>query len=165
MSEPFVGEVRLMAFDFAPKGWAKCDGQLLSINQNQAIFALMGTNYGGNGQTTFGLPNLRGRVPIHMGPSNQLSTVGGEEAHTLSVSEMPAHVHPLTASSDGADQVLPNGTLLGAFNNGYRGASNLVAIQPATIGNAGGSQAHENRQPFLVLNYCVALSGFFPTRN
>lgn len=165
MSEPFLGEIRLMAFNFAPKGWAKCDGQQLPINQNQATFSLMGTVYGGNGQTTFALPNLRGRVPIHRGSSNSLGTSAGQDSQTLTMSQMPVHLHQFNAADTNADQVLPNGNMLGSFNNGYRGPTNLVAMHPSTIGNAGGSQPHENRQPFLVMNYCVALVGIFPTQN
>ena len=165
MSDPYLAEVRLMAFDFAPKGWAKCDGQLLAINQNQATFSLMGTMYGGNGQTNFALPNLRGRIPLHWGNSLSQGTVTGEEAHTLSISEMPAHTHLLSAANADGDDTNTPANMLGAFNNGYRGATNLIAIQTNTITNVGGSQPHENRQPFLTMNWCVALVGIFPSQN
>jgi microcystin-dependent protein len=164
MSEPYLGEIRLMAFAFAPQGWAKCDGQMLPINQNQATFSLMGTSYGGNGQTNFALPNLRGRTGLHMGNLTQ-GTILGEEAHTLTLSEMPAHTHLLSAATADGDDTNTPANMLGAFNNGYRGPTNLIAIQPGTITNVGGSQAHENRQPFLVMNWCVALIGVFPSHN
>ena len=165
MSDPYLAEVRLMAFDFAPKGWAKCDGQLLAINQNQATFSLMGTMYGGNGQTNFALPNLRGRIPLHWGNALNQGTIIGQEAHTLTIGEMPTHSHLLSgANADGDDTNTP-ANMLGAFNNGYRGATNLIAIQTNTITNVGGSQPHENRQPFLTMNWCVALVGIFPSQN
>ena len=165
MSDPYLAEVRLMAFDFAPKGWAKCDGQLLAINQNQATFSLMGTMYGGNGQTNFALPNLRGRIPLHWGNSLSQGTVLGEEAHTLTIGEMPNHTHTLSAANADGDDTNTPANMLGAFNNGYRGATNLIAIQASTISNVGGSQPHENRQPFLTMNWCVALVGIFPSQN
>ena len=165
MSDPYLAEVRLMAFDFAPKGWAKCDGQLLAINQNQATFSLMGTMYGGNGQTNFALPNLRGRIPLHWGNSLRQGTVLGEEAHTLTIGEMPNHTHTLSAANADGDDTNTPANMLGAFNNGYRGATNLIAIQTNTITNVGGSQPHENRQPFLTMNWCVALVGIFPSQN
>ena len=165
MSDPYLAEVRLMAFDFAPKGWAKCDGQLLAINQNQATFSLMGTMYGGNGQTNFALPNLRGRIPLHCGNSLSQGTVLGEEAHTLTIGEMPNHTHTLSAANADGDDTNTPANMLGAFNNGYRGATNLIAIQTNTITNVGGSQPHENRQPFLTMNWCVALVGIFPSQN
>ena len=165
MSDPYLAEVRLMAFDFAPKGWAKCDGQLLAINQNQATFALMGTTYGGDGQTTFALPNLRGRIPLHWGNALNQGTIIGQEAHTLTISEMPTHSHLLSAANADGDDTNTPGNMLGAFNNGYRGATNLIAIQASTISNVGGSQPHENRQPFLTMNWCVALVGIFPSQN
>jgi microcystin-dependent protein len=165
MSEAFLGELRLMAFGYAPKGWAQCNGQLLPINQNQALFSLMGTMYGGDGQTVFALPDLRGRVPLHKGPSITQGTKAGEELHTLTVSEMPTHLHQLNADASDADDVNTPSNRLAAFNNGYRGATNLAAIHASTVSNVGGSQPHENRQPFLVMNYCVALQGIFPSQN
>ena len=163
MSEPFLGELKLMAFNFAPKGWALCNGQFMTINQNQALFSLLGTMYGGNGQTTFALPNLRGRVPMHVGAGFNQGQSGGQDAHTLTSQEMPAHNHPVNASTAAGNAADP--TMLAPFSDGYGGTASLTSIQPATIGNVGGGQAHENRQPYLVLNWCIALQGIFPSRN
>ena len=166
MSDPFLSEIRLMSFVFAPKGWALCNGQLLPINQNQALFSLLGTTYGGNGQTTFALPNLQGKVPLHMGNGHTLGETGGEQAHTLSISEIPTHVHVANASSTPAEvNAATNAAYLGAVANTYTSASNLVAMSPAEIGTVGGSQAHLNMQPFLTLSYCIALQGIFPSQN
>ena len=162
MSEPFLGELKLMSFNFAPKAWAQCNGQLLPINQNQALFSLLGTMYGGNGQTTFALPDLRGRVPLHRGRHTQGQKIG-EEAHTLISNEMPTHNHNVSASSQNGDQAGPK--ILAGASNAYSGPSNLTTIAPGTVSNVGGSQAHENRQPYLVLNWCIALQGVFPSRN
>ena len=168
MSEPFLGEIRITAFNFPPRGWAYCNGQVLPIAQNQALFALLGTTYGGNGQTTFALPNLRGRAPMHFGAGFALGQQGGEEAHTLTASEMPAHTHALPAQSQPAqDGVAPAGAASFAASGvqPYRsGASQTVAAQSA-VGATGGSQAHENRPPFLVVSFCIALQGIFPSRN
>jgi len=163
MSEPFLSEIRIMSFGYAPKGWAQCNGQLLPINQNQALFALLGTTYGGNGQTTFALPDLRDRVPIHTGNGHVLGERAGEEAHTLAVAELPAHTHVLAGTSTNADSPIPTGNLLGAANNAYASPANLTTLHPSTISSAGGSQPHENRQPFLALNFCIALQGIFPS--
>ena len=166
MSEPFLGELKIVSFNFPPKGWALCNGQFLPINQNQALFSLLGTMYGGNGQTTFALPDLRGRMPIHVGGGfdNQGQT-GGETAHTLTMNEMPQHIHFLNAATADGDTPVATGNMLAAFNNGYAGASNLTTLLPASISNVGGSQAHENMSPYLVLNYIIALQGIFPSRN
>ncbi len=165
MPTPYLGEIKIVAFNFAPQGWAQCNNQFLPINQNQALFSLLGTTYGGNGQTTFALPDLRGRVPLHIGGGHLQGEKAGSEAHTLTVQEMPQHAHFMTASTlDGDAPVLTN-SLLGAFNNGYRAADNLAAIAPATIANVGGSQAHLNMQPFLTLMMCIALQGVFPSQN
>ena len=165
MSEPFLGELRLMAIDFAPKGWAPCNGQLLPINQNQALFALLGTMYGGNGQTTFALPDLRGRVPVHRGTQGGLpqGSSGGSDAHTLTVSELPTHTHVASASPQPGNQPVP--ATLAAANNAYGPPTDLTTLTPQTITNVGGSQAHENRQPYLTLNWCIALQGIFPSQN
>lgn len=172
MAEPFLSEIRLMSFVFAPKNWALCNGQFLPINQNQALFSLLGTTFGGNGQTTFALPDLRGRVPIHVGNGHTLGERGGEEAHTLSISEMPNHVHFLQASNANGNQVNPNfggtGFVLGAepgnpYATGF--TPSAVALNAATLANNGGSQAHQNMQPYLALSYCIALSGIFPSPN
>ena len=166
MAEPFLSEIRIFSFNFAPRGWATCDGQLLPINQNQALFSLLGTTYGGDGRTTFALPNLQSRTPIHVGSGHTLGERGGEEAHTLSTSEIPAHVHSLAASSTSAGgNASPSGRFLGGGNNVYHAESNLTPLASGSIANAGGSQAHLNMQPFLTLNFCIALQGIFPSRN
>jgi len=154
-----------MSFNFPPKGWAFCNGQLLPINQNQALFSLMGTYYGGNGQTNFALPNLQGRVPIHQGNGYVQGQSAGEAAHTLLISEIPAHVHVVTASSNVADQGSPQGNYLALeSSNAYSTApDNTMAQQAVPI--AGGSQPHDNMSPYLVLNFCIALTGIFPSRN
>ena len=163
MGTPFLGEIKIISWNFAPRGWAFCNGQLLAINQNQALFSLFGTSYGGNGQTNFALPDLRGRAPIHVGGNFSVQgQKGGEPTHTLTQSEMPMHVHLAQASSKNADQ--PLGGVLGAANNVYQKFSSPVALQASTISNVGGSQAHENRMPLLVLNFIVALQGIFPSR-
>jgi microcystin-dependent protein len=170
MSDPFLGEIRLSSFAFAPRGWALCQGQLLPINSNQALFAMLGTTYGGNGQTNFALPDLRGRSPIHMGQGSTLGEVRGEEAHTLSSNELPTHAHALQASGDIANNSSPGGALLAAKGRGGRdiyaaASSPLTAMSPASIAPVGGSQAHNNMQPFLTLNFIIAMQGIFPSQN
>ena len=165
MSTPFIAEIKIVSFNFAPKGWALCNGQSLPINQNQALFALLGTTYGGNGQTSFSLPNLQGRVPFHMGSGLTLGAGGGETAHTLSISELPAHTHTPAGSSAAANTSNPlTDFWADAGKNNFNSASN-VSMAPQAIGNAGGSQAHENMSPYLVLNFCIALQGIFPSQN
>jgi microcystin-dependent protein len=164
MAEPFLSEIRIMSFNFPPKGWAFCNGQLLPINQNQALFSLLGTTYGGDGRVNFALPDLQGRVPIHMG-SHTLGERGGEQAHTLSISELPMHVHVLQASSTDGDTPVPTSDVLAASAvQFYSAANNLTSLLPSTVANVGGSQAHLNMQPFLVLNFCIALQGIFPSQ-
>ena len=165
--EPFLSEIRIFGFNYAPRGWAMCNGQTLPINQNQALFSLLGTRYGGNGQTTFALPDLRGRIPMHMSGSHDLGEVGGEQAHTLTQSELPAHIHLVSASQTTATEVLPAGNVLAnsAPNNLYGAVQNLAATSPSTISSVGGSQAHTNMQPYLTLTFCIALQGLFPTQN
>ena len=167
MAEPFLSEIRIMSFGFPPKGWALCNGQLLPINQNQALFSLLGTTYGGDGRVTFALPDLQGRVPIHMSSGRALAERGGEPSHTISISELPTHTHQLVGSSNTGTQpvpvqaysaVAPEQLYLPPDNN-------LVALNPATITNVGGSQAHLNMQPCLVLNFSIALQGIFPSQN
>jgi microcystin-dependent protein len=165
MGEPFLAEIRIVSFNFAPKGWAFCDGQTLPINQNQALFALLGTTYGGNGITTFALPNLQGRVPFHFGGNFALGQTGGEANHTLAASEMPAHNHLAMANSSNADQVSPSGNFWAKGAASAYSAAPNNAMSPTSLANAGGSQAHPNLSPFLVLNFVIALQGIFPSRN
>jgi microcystin-dependent protein len=167
MAEPFLSEIRIMSFGFAPKGWALCNGQLLPINQNQALFSLLGTTYGGDGRVNFGLPNLMSRAPMHTGSGHTLGERGGEQAHTLSISEIPTHVHVANACSATANTNIPAGNLLANTtpNSLYGAATNLAAMAPATVANVGGSQAHLNMQPFLTLSFCIALQGIFPSQN
>ncbi|HEX4497362.1 MAG TPA: tail fiber protein [Thermoanaerobaculia bacterium] len=165
MAEPFLSEIRIMSFGFPPKGWATCDGQLLPINQNQALFSLLGTTYGGDGRVNFGLPNLQGRAPIHMGSGHTLGERGGEQAHTLSISEIPTHVHTLNGtSSAGMAAIAPNNLVANSASQLYQPPNNLVAMNPADLATIGGSQAHLNMQPFLVLNFSIALQGIFPSQ-
>jgi microcystin-dependent protein len=167
MAEPFLSEIRIMSFNFAPRGWAMCNGQLLPINQNQALFSLLGTTYGGNAQTTFALPDLRGRVPIHAGSGHTLGEHAGETSHTLTRAEMPQHVHPLMASLvDGTSLVAPGNLLAKTPNALYHAPDdNLAAMNPAAVAPVGGTQPHENMMPYLTLNFCIALQGIFPSRN
>jgi microcystin-dependent protein len=168
MAEPFLSEIRIMSFGFAPKGWALCNGQLLPINQNQALFSLLGTTYGGDGRINFGLPDLQGRTPIHMGQGHTLGERGGEQAHTLSITELPTHVHTANATSAVATANTPTNALLLAQSTSsqlYTAAANLTTMAPNALGNAGGSQPHLNMQPFLTLNFSIALQGIFPSQN
>lgn len=166
MGTPFLAEIRIMGFNFPPKGWAFCNGQFMPINQNQALFSLLGTTYGGNGQTTFALPNLQGRVPIHTGNGHTLGEVGGQEAHTVTIQEMPAHMHFLNATNSPGTASIPGGSILaGAPSNVYGAFQNIVPMGTEAVSSVGGSQPHENRQPYIVLNFCIALQGVFPSRN
>lgn len=167
MSDPFLGEIKIISWNFAPKGWAFCNGQFLPINQNQALFSLFGTMYGGNGQTTFALPDFRGKVPIHVGDGLTQGQVGGQSAHTITQSEMPAHNHFVQVTNTDATDSNPTGGVILAKSvaNSYGPATSLVTMSPSTIGNVGGSQPHTNQQPYLVLNFIVALQGIFPSRN
>jgi microcystin-dependent protein len=166
MAEPFLSEIRIMSFQFAPKGWALCNGQLMPINQNQALFSLLGTTFGGDGRVNFALPDQRGRTPIHVGGGHTLGEKGGEQAHTLSIAELPTHVHVANGSSAAGNAAPPaNNLLAGTPALIYNAPASLVALQPGTITNTGGSQAHLNMQPFLVLNFCIALQGIFPSPN
>jgi microcystin-dependent protein len=166
MAEPFLSEIRIMSFVFAPKGWALCNGQLLPINQNQALFSLLGTTFGGDGRVNFALPDLRGKTPIHVGSGHTLGEQGGEQAHTLSISELPTHTHVANATSDNATTGTPTNNLLAKSTNFfYEAPANLTALNAATVTNVGGSQAHLNMQPFLTLSFCIALQGIFPSPN
>ena len=164
MSEPFLSEIKIMSFGFPPKGWALCDGQLLPINQNQGLFSLLGTTYGGDGRVNFGLPDLQGRTPMHMGNGHTLGERGGEQSHTLSISEIPTHVHTSNGSTSTTGLVDPptNNVLAGA--QVYNPPNNLTSLLPSTLANVGGSQAHLNMQPFLTLSFCIALQGIFPSQ-
>lgn len=163
MSTPFIGEIRIMAFNFAPRSWALCNGQLLPINQNQALFALLGTTYGGNGTTNFALPNLQGRSPMGFGASHPLGESSGEAAHTLTQNEIPQHLHELRGVSAPGTTFGPANGYFAAHRGGY--AQALGTALAASSSAAGGSQPHENRPPYLGLNFCIALTGIFPSRN
>jgi microcystin-dependent protein len=163
MAEPFLAEIRLMSFNFAPKGWALCNGQTLPINQNQALFSLLGTTYGGNGQTTFALPDIRGRVPVHEGQNFSLGQRGGEEAHTITQGEFPTHNHLVNVSNANANAT-PTGNYFAAANNAYHQAPANTNIAPSSITNIGGSQPHNNMQPYLAITFAIALQGIFPSQ-
>jgi microcystin-dependent protein len=168
VAEPFLSEIRIMSFGFAPKGWALCNGQLLPINQNQALFALLGTTFGGNGQTNFALPNFEGRTPVHVGQGHTLGEAAGEPAHTLSSPEMPQHVHFMAASTSATGgSASPLNGFLGGGDNVYAApdAGTPGPLRPDSITQVGGGQAHLNMQPFLTLSFCIALTGIFPSRN
>jgi microcystin-dependent protein len=172
MAQPFIGEIRCCGFNFAPVGWAMCNGQLLAISQNEALFQLIGTTYGGNGVNTFALPDLRGRVPIHQGSfagtTYVLGQVAGVESVTLTTQELPAHSHPITATSNAATLKRPvTNTFYAASssgNNFYESGTTLTALASNTVANAGGNQPHSNIQPYLTLNWCMALEGIFPSQ-
>lgn len=179
MDDPYIGELLLISFNFAPKGWALCNGQLLPINQNQALFSLLGTMYGGNGQTTFALPDLRGRAPIHMGNGFTEGQRGGEENHTISIAEMAAHTHVMqgdavTAAASNFNVPALNRSLgqsIGVPASGSTFVENIydtavpgAAMAAGTVGNTGGSQPHNNMQPYLVMNWIIALVGIFPSQ-
>ena len=166
MAEPFLSEIRIMSFGFAPKGWAMCNGQLLPINQNQALFSLLGTTYGGDGRVNFGLPNLRGDVPIHVGQGHTLGETAGTTAVTISQQTMAQHLHFAQGTSNSSGNVAtPGNALLAASNvTVYGPPAGLVALDPSSVTNVGGSQAHNNMMPYLVLNFCIALQGIFPSQ-
>ncbi len=165
MGTPYLAEMRIVSFNFAPKGWALCNGQLLPISQNQALFSLLGTTYGGDGRVNFGLPNLQGRTPIHVGNGHTLGELGGESNHTLIVTEMPTHNHPATGSSSTSTSAAPGGNYWGSAGLASYNSSQNTVMSGSAIANAGGSQAHQNTQPYLVLNIVIALQGIFPSQN
>jgi microcystin-dependent protein len=166
VADPFLSEIRIMSFVYAPRDWALCNGQLLPINQNQALFSLLGTTFGGDGRVTFALPDLRGRTPIHVGAGHTLGERGGEQAHTLSIAELPTHRHTLQASSQTGNTPVPTNDVLAANASAlYHPAADLTAMSTQTVTNVGGSQAHGNMQPFLTLSFCIALNGIFPSPN
>lgn len=167
MSTPFVAQLMLAAFNYAPKGWAQANGQLLPINQNQALFSLVGTTYGGNGIQNFGLPNLQGRTPVGVGNGVNYGEVAGVESVTLLSTTVPPHIHTFNASGAAATGEKPVAGYLMASQgaNVYAAAASLGSMNGATVSTVGGSQPHENRQPFLVMNWCIALQGIFPSRN
>ncbi len=166
MATGFLGEIRMFGFTYPPRGWAFCNGQLLPINQNQALFSILGTTYGGNGQTSFQLPNLQSRVPVHVGPQTLLGQVSGEAAHTLTTNEIPQHTHTVNASAGAVSSGTPAGNYLtsAASDALYTASANANGIL-APLANAGSSQAHENMQPYLAVSFCIALAGIFPSRN
>lgn len=182
--DPFISEIRIFGFDWAPRGWAKCDGSLLSVQQNPALFALLGKNFGGNGTTTFGLPDLRGRVPVHLGTTarnsltyvtSTIGTAGGHEGIALTEAQIPAHNHQVTASSSPATlKALPDNVIGAAINKQSSqathmyapfDAANHVSLDPGSIGLTGGGLPHQNCQPSMGVNFCIALQGIFPSRN
>lgn len=164
MSEPFLGEIKIISWNFPPKGWAFCNGTLLPINQNQALFSVLGTTYGGDGRQTFGLPNLQGRSPVHVGNGISLGELGGETSHTLNISEIPAHTHVPAGSSNAPSAPAPTGNLWSTKASIFAPASD-TAMKPACITATGGNQPHENMSPYLVLNFVIALQGIFPSPN
>ena len=169
MGTPYLAEIRATSFAFPPKGWALCNGQLLPINQNQALFSILGTTYGGDGRVNFALPDLRGRVPMHRSATRVLGQASGEESHTLTLGETPAHKHSVVTSNAAAATASPSGTLPAAVPAGsppvYAPAQHLVSLNPQAVAATGGNQPHENRQPYLTINFIIALQGIFPSRN
>jgi len=180
MSEPFLSEIKVVSFNFPPKGWALCNGQLLPINQNQPLFALLGTTYGGNGQTNFALPNLRGRIPIHFGGAHDLGEAAGSTSVTINIQQLPTHTHQLMGRTDIVDADFgpqdPTGKLYAGAQvslqggnkvagNVYANPSSLVTLNAGAVSNVGGSQPHNNMMPYLTLNFIIALQGIFPSQN
>jgi len=165
MAQPFLGEVKIISWNFPPKGWTFCNGQLLPINQNQALFSILGTTYGGDGRVTFGLPNLQGRTPVHVGDGIILGELGGETAHTLNISELPAHNHVPVGSTTTPPTSPSAAGNLWAPNTGLYNSTANTAMNPACILPTGGSQPHENMSPYLVVNFIIALQGIFPSQN
>jgi microcystin-dependent protein len=165
MGEPFLGEIKLLSFENSPRNYAHCNGQLLPINQNQALFALLGTGFGGNGQTTFALPDMRGRCAMHDGNGHNLYEKAGSEAVTLTISQLPMHLHQITADDANADTPVVTGSRFAGVNNLYRAPSALVPLHATSVSNVGGSQPHNNMSPFLTISFVIALVGIFPSQN
>lgn len=166
MSEPFLSEIKIVSFNFPPKGWALCNGQLLPINQNQALFALLGTTYGGNGQTNFALPNIRGRVPIHMGNGHTLGEAAGSTSVTVNIQQLPTHTHAMMGSATAGDVPVPTNNVLATTPaNIYAAPAGLTTLNPVNVSSVGGSQPHNNMMPYLTLNFIIALQGIFPSQN
>lgn len=168
MADPFLGEIRAFGFNYAPRYWAACDGQVLPINQYESLYSLLGTMYGGDGRTTFALPDLRGRVAFDAGPTHAQGSTGGSETHVLQQAEMPTHTHSWMASSTTADSASPADSLLAAStatNPAWAAPGSPVAMAPEAIAATGGAVGHENMQPWLVVQYCICLKGLFPPRN
>jgi microcystin-dependent protein len=166
MANSFLGEIKIMSFGFAPKGWALCNGQLMPITQNEGLFSLIGIDFGGNGSSNYALPNFQGKVPIHMGNGYDIGQTGGESAHNLSISELPVHGHTAQGTSiNGSTSVPTTLACLGAVNNMYGNAANLTSLSQTAISLTGGSQPHPNMQPFLALTFCICLLGVFPSHN
>ncbi len=171
MSEPFLSEIKMVGFNFAPRGWAFCDGQILPINQNQSLYSLLGTTYGGDGRTSFGLPDLRGRVPMHFNSAHPQGLKSGQEAVSLTTVEIPSHTHDARATSAPASSVNPSGNLPGVTGGSlfsitpYGELTSPVDLASNALSNTGAGHGHENMQPYLALSFCIALSGVFPSRN
>ena len=165
MAQPYVGEIRMFGGNFAPAGWMFCEGQLLPISENETLFNLIGTTYGGDGQSTFALPDLRGRLPIHFGNSFILAQTGGAEEITLTVQQIPAHSHPLLATAASASSTNPSGNVLAKpSKNMYRPGPGSNPMNPQTVGPTGGNQPHTNFQPYLCVDFIISLFGIFPSQ-
>jgi microcystin-dependent protein len=167
MADPFMGEIKMISWNYAPKNWAFCDGALIPVNTNRALFSLLGTTFGGNGSTNFALPDFRGRIPMHTGSANPMGAKDGEEMHTLTANETPSHTHTVQAATASGTPLLKANSWLGSFNNGYGAlpSSGATYLNPSTVGAQGSGQGHENRQPFLCIGFVIALAGIFPSRN
>jgi microcystin-dependent protein len=172
VSQPYIGQIRMFSFSFPPRGWALCNGQLLPIAQNQALFSILGTSFGGNGVQTFALPNMQSRAPVHVGGGGgvTLGDTGGAEGVALSAAQIPPHVHGLASTSTAGDRIVSNGSTLANVVNNYNhygpaSAGTLVALAPGALAPEGAGQPHPNIQPYLAVNFSISLQGLFPSRN